>query len=484
MNVMKNLWQNGVLPKIIGVLILISLSGIAPRPHEIQWGFERARQAQSENSLQAADQLSWLAERLPWRTELWEQAALAAYLAGDFEQSIEFSHRANYLSPEGQFILGEAHNQLGELKNAIQTWEVILEEHGPSENVLLHLSDAYLTLGNYNQAINTLKALLNLQTQLPNSLFPISQTYAKLGILLAAHNPLSAPPYLLQAAELDSANRTQYRDLAFAIQRSLSKNETAFTLVEVGRQLAQQNHWEFAVHAFQQATQLRPDYAEAWAYLGEAYQQIDNPKSEFALEALELAFSINSHSLPANTFLAIYWQRQGEYQQAQNYIQAAAALDKHNPTLQIYLGEISAQMGDIAIAREFYERAIHLDPYDAATYQSLAEFCLRYNLDLQNLALPAARRSILLAPNNPASLDVMGQVLFRSGDYQNAERFYLRALSEDSNYAPAHLHLGLIDLLNGDSVSAYDRFSLVLSLAPGTPAAEHARRLIDEKFNQ
>ncbi len=484
MNVVKNLWQNGVLPKIIGVLILIALSGIAPRPHEIQEGFERARQAQSEHSLQAVEQLSWLAERLPWRTDLWEQAAAAAYVAGDYEQTIELSNQATRLSPAGRIIFGDAFHQIGEFDQAIHAWKILLEEHDPSEDVLIRLSDAYLALGDYNLAINNLKALLELQTQIPNDQYPISQTYHKLGILLAAHNPLSAPPYLLQAAELDASHRTQLRDLAFAIQRSLSKNETAFTLLEVGRILAQQYHWGLAAHAFQQATQLRPDYAEAWAYLGEAYQQIDNPNSETALEMLERAISLDPDSLAANTFQAIYWQRHGDHQLAQGFIQASAALDEHNPTLQIYLAEISAQMGAIQIARDFYEKAIQLDPYDAATYQSLAEFCLRYNLDLQNLALPAARRAVLLAPNDPASLDVMGQVLFSSGDHQNAERFYLRALSQDANYARAHLHLGLIFLLEGDGASAYERFSLVLSLAPNTPSAEHAQRLLDESFNQ
>lgn len=483
MDVVKNLWQNGVLPKIIGTLILIALSGIAPRPHEIERGFERARQAQSENSLQAAEQLAWLAERLPWRTELWEQAALAAYRAGNAEQTIEYSNQATYLSPDGLFILGEAYNQIGDRDQAIQTWEVLLEGHAPSEDVLIRLSEAYLANGEHNQAINKLKELLSLQTQLPNPQFPIADTYEKLGILLAAHNPVSAPPYLLQSAELNARKRSQLRDLSFAIQRALQKNEPAFTLLEAGRQLAQQNLWDLAAHAFQQATLLRPDYAEAWAYLGEAYQHIESHQPE-AFGLLEQALSLDSNSLAANTFLAIYWQRNGDPQTAHEYLQAAAALDEHNPTLLIYLAELFAQMGKIAIAQEVFEKAIRTDPFDAATYQSLAEFCLRYNLDIRNLALPAARRAILLAPEDPASFDVMGQVLFRSGDHQNAARFFMRALARDDQYPQAHLHLGLVYLLNGQYTQAINQLSLVISLAPDTPSADHAQRLLEEYFGR
>ena len=483
MTAMKKLWQDGVIPRIIGLFLVISLLGIAPRPHEVRRGFELARQAQSWNSLQTATVLASLAEHLPRRADLWEQAAITAYITGSPEQTIEYFNQANQLSPEGQLILGDAYTQTGNLEDAVHTWESLIQEHGPSEDGFKRLSEAHLSLANYNRAINTLKELLDIQTQLFNTQYPISLTYFNLGILLAAHNPQSAPPYLLQAAELDPQKRSQLRDLAFAIQRALPKNEPTLTLLEAGRQLAQQGLWNYAAHAFQQATQLRPDYVEAWAYLGEAYYHIETQTKEDALSTLKYALSLDPESLAANTFLALYWQREGDHHQSQEYIQIAASLDENNPTLQIYLGEITALLGNLETAQAFYEKAIQLDPYDATTFQALAEFCLRYNLDSQQIAFPAARQAVLLAPNDPASLDVMGQVLFRSGDYQNAERFYHRALVQDSQFPQAHLHLGILYFLHEDALLAHDQLSKVISLAPGSPSADHAQRLLDEYFN-
>ncbi len=49
------------------------------------------------------------------------------------------------------------------------------------------------------------------------------------------------------------------------------------------------------------------------------------------------------------------------------------------------------------------------------------------------------------------ALDLMGQALFMLDDTLNAERFLLRALQTDPGYAPAHLHLGQVYLLEGEA---------------------------------
>jgi tetratricopeptide (TPR) repeat protein len=85
---------------------------------------------------------------------------------------------------------------------------------------------------------------------------------------------------------------------------------------------------------------------------------------------------------------------------------------------------------------------------------------------------------VLLAPDDPACLDALGQVFFLLGDVTSAGRFYERALQADPGFAPAHLHLGLVYLQQGDSQEAVNQFTLASRLAPGTPAAEQAQRLL------
>ncbi len=405
--------------------------------------------------------------------------------ADEPQQAIDYFREAlktDHLSASGYIALGDAYLLTKEFDLAIQTWEALTEKHAPSAEALTRLAKAYLAKDEYDKAIAALKELLELNLSNPSKASPIPNIYYDLGILLSAHQPEAAPPYLLQAAERDPEVETLTRELAFTIQRALPKNEPAYTLLAAGQKLGQHNQWVYAAHAFQRATQLRPDYAEAWAYLGEAYQQLENSPPDAGLTELERALTLNPASLAANTFMALYWQRHEAPQLAQEYMLTAAALDPQNATLQIHLGEMWAQGGDLDTAQTFYQQAIELDPYDPTSYRALAEFCIRYNLNLQEIALPAARRAISLSPENPASLDVMGQVLFRLGDHLNAERFYLRALEHDERYSPAHLHLGVLYALQDQPKLAQSHLSLAITLAPDTPTADHARRLLEESL--
>jgi len=217
-------------------------------------------------------------------------------------------------------------------------------------------------------------------------------------------------------------------------------------LLAAGRELALMSEWELAAHAFQQAVETRQDYAEAWAYLGESYQHLDAESPNISpngdILSLQKALELAPQSLSANTFMALYWQRQERYDLALDYLDTAAALDPRNPAVQADLGDNLGVLGDLVAAQEHYQLAIEYSPRDPTYLRAFALFCIRYNVDLRDTALPAARQAVIFAPEDPDSLDVMGQVLFQLEDFVNAERFYQRALENDPAYAPAHLHLG------------------------------------------
>ncbi|HEY5669511.1 MAG TPA: tetratricopeptide repeat protein, partial [Anaerolineales bacterium] len=137
---------------------------------------------------------------------------------------------------------------------------------------------------------------------------------------------------------------------------------------------------------------------------------------------------------------------------------------------------------DLEAALQAYQKTVELAPNDPAYYRLLAGFSARYEYQVGAVGLSAARRAVLLDPANPDSLDSMGQVLFLLGDLTSAERFFLRALDADPNHAPAHLHLGLAYMLQGERDRAYQEWKLVTSLASGTPAAEQAERLVRNYF--
>ncbi|MBE9524141.1 MAG: tetratricopeptide repeat protein [Chloroflexi bacterium] len=469
---MKLFLRTGTLIKVIAIFVLIALLGLTPIPHSVSQQFQRADFALSTNNAQAAAQYyAQLAEHMHWWPELWEQAGHYAFQGADPENAVNYFHQASIggvLSSEGQIALGDSHHQLGNSDAAIQAWLV----SGPHPGALRRLADSYIAAGDYDAAIAALKTLL--------ADSPTPALYSELGFLLAAHNPETAPPYLLSAAELDVENASDSNALRLVIQRALPQNLPAYTLLVSGQHLASRGSWDLAAHAFARAAELRPDYVEAWAYLGESLQHLTSVDPDTALDSLTQALTIDPSSLVANTMMALYWQRHGDYEGAQIYIQNALTSDQQTPILYIQFGELLALQGDLSAAQSYYQAAVEINPGDGAYHQAFAEFCIRYYIDIRTAALPAARQAVLLSPHDAAALDVLGQVLFRLADPINAERLFQRSVGEDPTYAPAFLHLGILYIEQSLALLAYDNLELAVLLAPGSQTAAHAQRLLND----
>jgi tetratricopeptide (TPR) repeat protein len=472
-----------ILVRLLIPLILIPLLGITPRSHEVVQDFWEARGAlESGSTRMASTYLARAAERLPWRADLWQMAGKYALQGGSPQAAIHYFEQAaerTNLSPDEQVLLGDAYQQVGDLTSAIRTWQAILDHQadpGDPQAIYTRLLNAHLQLEDYPGAINDLKGLVAIQPADP-------QLRYQLGLLLAAEHPEAALPYLSQASELDPALEKDAQTLVSSIRTASLADDPAYMLLASGRSLASLNQWKLAAEAFTQATQERPDYAEAWAYLGEACQHLSgNPDQEACLPDLQKALSLDPASLAANTLMALYWQRLERQDRALEYLEKAIKLDPRNPVLQVQLGSTLAVQGNLTAALQAYQHALELAPQDPTYPRLLAVFSIKYEYMLRQVGLPAARQALLLAPDDPACLDVMGQILILLEDTTNAERFLLRSIQSDPNYAPAHLHLGTIYTLRGDKARAIEQLKLASTLAPGSPTAEQAQRLLGNYF--
>ncbi len=350
----------------------------------------------------------------------------------------------------------------------------------PAEAELRQAADTAFSQGDWAAAGAALEGLLALRPDDAASRY-------RLALLLAAEDPGAARAPLEQAAALDPALEAPAQALLQSLRVAGRCPDPACALVESGRGLAGLEEWSLAARAFERAASLRPDYAEAWAFLGEALQHLPAPAAsqrEAALTALIKALELDPDSVSTYLLLSLYWQRQGHYGRGLDYARQAAELDPLSPAAVSESGACLARTGDLPAALEAYRRAAALAPRDPAYLRLLAAFTLEYDHQVREAGLPAARRAVLLNPDDPASPVVLGQVLFKLGDLTGAERFFRRALELDPAFAPAHLHLGLVHLLQEDPAAAYEQFSLARSLASGTPLAEQAERLIASNFQR
>lgn len=404
----------------------------------------------------------------------WEQLGTQAFTSGDNQRSIpllSMAAAAHSLTTQGWILLGDAYQANGDPTSALLAWK----NAGNSVAVLERRLQAHRLLHAYPSAIADLQTLLSFQPEDASRLY-------QLGLLLAATQPDQAASYLNRAAALSPSYSKPVLELTRRIQAAQPTSQPAYTLLESGRALADLNQWELAAEAFRVATSLRPDYSEAWAFLGEALQHINLPEgktySSAGLVELEFARQLDPTSLSANLFLALYRRRQGEWASALEILDKIAALYPQNPVIQIEMGNTLAEKGDAKTALTHYVRATQLSPSEPDCWLALAGFSVHIQYQVRQVALPAARQLLLLTPTDPAALDLMGQALFLLEDPFNAERFFQRAIQSDASYAPARLHLAQVYLLRGATVAAHQELELTINLAPSSSEAEFARRLL------
>jgi tetratricopeptide (TPR) repeat protein len=170
------------------------------------------------------------------------------------------------------------------------------------------------------------------------------------------------------------------------------------------------------------------------------------------------------------------------YDLALDAVQSAIELAPERAHLYIDQGALLALTGDLPGAYEAYLFAVELAPYRTDYLRYLADFSQKYDFQVEQIALPVARRAVNTAPNDPANLDQMAQVMIYLGDLASAERFARRALEIDPEFDTAYLRLGQVYLLREQPDAALEALSMAMSMKPDSAVAAQARRMMQTYF--
>ena len=168
--------------------------------------------------------------------------------------------------------------------------------------------------------------------------------------------------------------------------------------------------WENAARAYEEALQIEPDYAAAWAGLSLVY---------------------------ANQAGAAYVDLHPGYAQARQAAQKALALDPSLP--EGYLAQATIQMSydwDWAGAEASLQRALDITPNmaDAVTEMGLLQ---RYLGDLDQ-AIALERRAVALDPLSLRGHHALGMALIYAGQLEEAEQVYQHLLRLNSEMPTAN----------------------------------------------
>ena len=153
-------------------------------------------------------------------------------------------------------------------------------------------------------------------------------------------------------------------------------------------------------------------------------------KEEFskAEDLLIEVLNMEEHSTEAYYLLAQVYQGQKELEKSRETLEYLLTLT-HNEDPKVYhsLAEISLARGNLKQAEEEYLRSISLDENNYLYYLQLAE--VYKSMDQPNQALAMAKKSLVLAANNPKILDFLIEICIILRDKEQAVD-YLDKLSD------------------------------------------------------
>ncbi|MBE0699337.1 MAG: tetratricopeptide repeat protein, partial [Anaerolineaceae bacterium] len=193
---------------------------------------------------------------------------------------------------------------------------------------------------------------------------------------------------------------------------------------------------------------------------------------------------LNEKSAVVRALLALNFRRQGKYDLALENLETVAVLEPDEPMWEVDLGNTWAEKGDLLVALVHFQKATTLDPQNSLYWQYLARFAVDYSVNVSSIGLPAARQAVVLAPNDPAALDVMGWTMVSLSDYATAERFLQQAVNRDATYPLALLHLGQLYLQEQNLDRAYSYLKRASLLAGDDTTGMVAKRLLLRYFSE
>ena len=437
-------------------------------------GFTSLKTAENEFAAQnfgeASRQFQRAARFIPWRTDLWEQAGISEYGLGDYSSAIDFLNRARELSEAGWLVLGDSYFYLEDVQSAQETYQSGLK-YFDSPRLYAHLAITYREQKDWDGE----KAALENQLRLDSE---DAFVHYRLGLLYSLFDPKLALSELTAASSLNPEVDSAAQTLISALNLASTQSDSSMQMVAIGRALGLVQEWELAKAAFEKATHTDAENAEAWAWLGEAKQQLgQNGAGE-----LDRALSINHLSPVVRGLRALYWNRQEKYEQMLAEYLLAAEYEPDNPVWRASLADAYSKNGDLVSALAAYQAATELAPTDATYWRLLAFFCSNNGVHVEDIGLPAAIKAAELAPENPNVLDVLGYTYYASGRYASAEQVLTNLIKAHPDHYPAYIHLAMTNLTQGNNTSAYDNLVFVRDNDPSGDLGELALELLAQYF--
>jgi tetratricopeptide (TPR) repeat protein len=208
----------------------------------------------------------------------------------------------------------------------------------------------------------------------------------------------------------------------------------------LGMALMQKGKMDAAIACFQQALQIRPDYADACNNLGYALLQIGKVDAAIARFRQTLQLRPDFAATHNNLGMALF--QKGQADEAAAQFQIALQIMPGYAEARNNLGNILLHKGQVDAAIACFRQALQLRPDFAAAHDNLGNALLQTGK--VDEAITHCQRALQINPGDAQACVNLGNALFRKGKVDAAIAQYQKALQINPALAMARKNLDAV----------------------------------------
>lgn len=375
----------------------------------------------------------------------------------------------------------------GQLDEALKVFKTVVSTEPQDAQSQIHISEIERQQGHYDEALATLEKARHLVRDSLELSYNEALIYDALGrydesiavlTKLASDSAHADGKY----SDQEKANRALFLERLGIVYREENKTQDAVAayqqMLELGGDYARTGYqgqvdsyrdahqWKDATNAAAAAAKAMPNdhgvqlmYAGQLVDMGQVDEGIALAKTQFSDKASA------SDKRDGHLALAQIYTRLKRFPEAAAEIDAASALAT-KPEETLYVDFLRGALADrqklYDDAEAQFKKALAIDPQNPTILNYFG-----YMLADRGVRLPEAQKMIQKAvdldPQNGAYLDSLGWVYFKSGQYDLAEQYLLKAIARLSNDPTVRDHLGEVYEKTGRLKQAVAQWELSMS---------------------
>ncbi len=237
----------------------------------------------------------------------------------------------------------------------------------------------------------------------------------------------------------------------------------AYSLLHIGKILADEGNYKLAEQYLQRAKAAKPDVPETWTTLGLLYYETKQYRD--AVRAFRQAIKLKGNRSDNYYFIGLVWEARKDSGRALQYYRESLKSDPHNAKAWLNLAMLYDQLNQTENAIDGFRRVVELDSENASALNYIAYIYAEQG-DSLDQALRLIQKALAREPDNGYFIDTEGWIYFKQRRYEDAIRALERAIGIAQD-AVIYDHLGEAYDKAGNREKALEMWKKALELYPG-----------------